>query len=62
MNPEYVSDKEAAIRFAVTRNTIRKWVRVNPEFPRPIKLSEGCTRWRVADLDAFAASRMEGAR
>lgn len=62
MKSEYVSDKEAAIRFAVTRNTIRKWVRVNPEFPRPIKLSEGCTRWRVADLDAFAASRLEGSR
>jgi prophage regulatory protein len=62
MKPEYVSDKEAAIRFAVTRNTIRKWVRVNPEFPRPIKLSEGCTRWRVADLDAWASKQMEGAR
>jgi prophage regulatory protein len=60
MKPEYVSDKEAAIRFNVTRCTIRKWVRVNPEFPRPIRLSEGCTRWRVEDLDAFAMSRMEG--
>lgn len=60
MKIEYVSDKQAAIRFGVTRDTIRKWVRVNPEFPRPIKLSEGCTRWKVADLDAFAASRVEG--
>lgn len=62
MNTEYVSDKQAATRFGVTRATVRKWARVNPKFPRPIKLSEGCTRWRVADLDKWASSQMEGAR
>lgn len=60
MSPDYLSDKQAATRFGVTRATIRKWARTNPEFPRPVKLSDKCTRWRVADLDAFALSRMEG--
>lgn len=58
MKPEYLSDLETAKRFAVSRATVRRWARLDSTFPRPVKLSEGCTRWRVADLEAWATAKI----
>lgn len=49
----YVSDKHLAARYGVTRPTIWRWVRENKGFPRPVSLSPGCTRWRVAEIEAW---------
>lgn len=55
----YLSDVEAAIRYSVHRNTIHRWARES-RFPKPIKLGQNCTRWRLADLEEWEAKR-EGA-
>jgi len=55
----YLSDTALAARFGVTRPTIWRWARLGP-FPKPVKLSPGCTRWRVAEVEAFE-TRMGGA-
>ena len=40
----YYSDKQLAKEFGVHRTTLWRWVK-NGNFPKPVKLSEGCTRW-----------------
>ncbi len=49
-----VSDLQA--RYRVGRSTIWNWS-ADPDFPRPIRLSGKCTRWRLSDLTAWEARR-----
>jgi prophage regulatory protein len=56
----YLSDRQTAGRYSVSRPTIWRWVGEG-RFPKPIKLSPGCSRWRVADLEKWEAEQaMEG--
>lgn len=57
----YLKDTQLAERFGVDRATIWRWVR-RDGFPCPIKLSPGCTRWRMADIEAWEAKISEGER
>lgn len=54
---KYVSDKQVADRFGVSRITIWRWVKVDPTFPRPVAFSPGCTRWKLVDIEAWEAAR-----
>lgn len=56
----FIPDTAVAERFGVSRATVWRWTQ-NGVFPQPVKFSPGCTRWRVSDLDAWAAQRMEAA-
>lgn len=58
--PTYFCDADLAMRFSVARQTIWRWV-AEGTFPKPIKLSAGCTRWRAADVEAWEISRQEAA-
>lgn len=51
----FLSDKQLAERFRVKRGTIWRWHRTNPQFPRALTLSPGCTRWRLAEVEAWEA-------
>lgn len=51
----YLSDKEAASFFGVSRATIWRWVQERG-FPNPVRLSPGCTRWKLADIEAWDAA------
>lgn len=53
----YISDKQLAARFAVTRPTIWRWVKYDVAFPKPIILSRGCTRWKQAEVETWEKSR-----
>lgn len=53
----YVSDKQVAARYSVTRPTVWRWLKTNPTFPRPISLSPGCTRWKLAEIEAWESAR-----
>jgi prophage regulatory protein len=53
----YLSDKQLAERFSVARTTVWRWMRTDVTFPRPVSLSPGCTRWRLADVEAWEAAR-----
>jgi predicted DNA-binding transcriptional regulator AlpA len=57
----YLKDTQLAERFGVDRVTIWKWVK-RGGFPKPVKLSPGCTRWRMADIEAWEAKISEGER
>lgn len=54
---KYVSDKQLAEHFGVHRITIWRWAKSDPSFPKPIQLTPGCTRWKLAEVEAWAAAR-----
>lgn len=49
-----VADMQA--RYGVGRSTVWAWA-ARADFPKPIRLSEKCTRWRLSDLVAWEARR-----
>ncbi|WP_204245707.1 helix-turn-helix transcriptional regulator [Paracoccus marcusii] len=53
----YLSDKQVASRYNVTRPTVWRWVKADPTFPKPISLSPGCTRWRLDEIESWEAAR-----
>lgn len=52
----YLSDAAVAARFGVTRQCVWRWSRAGI-LPSPIRLTPGCTRWRLADIEAWEAER-----
>ncbi|MDO6584818.1 AlpA family phage regulatory protein [Salipiger sp. 1_MG-2023] len=46
----YISDRQVAERYGVSRPTIWAWVKTDDSFPKPTKLSPGCTRWKLDEL------------
>lgn len=60
MAQQYLKDTEVAARYGISRATVWNWTDLST-FPKPVKLSPGCTRWRVADLDAWEADRATAA-
>lgn len=53
----YLSDYQLANRFGVSRQTTWRWAATDPTFPKPIKLSAGCTRWKLSDLEAWESAK-----
>ena len=53
----FFTDKQLGDRWRVTRQTIWKWLREDPTFPRPTRLSTGTTRWRLDEVETWEASR-----
>lgn len=53
--PRYSSDVQLAELFNVSRATIWRWA-ASGILPQPVKLSPGCTRWRLDQI-----KQLEGA-
>lgn len=53
----FLSDEQLASRFSVSRGTVWRWHRNDPTFPRPVKLSPGCTRWKLAEIEAWESAQ-----
>jgi len=53
----YLSVNEVASRFGVSRAAAWRWVTSIPDFPSPIKLTPGTTRWKLSDLVSFEAKQ-----
>jgi prophage regulatory protein len=48
-------------RLGVSGSSIWAWTKAG-KFPKPIKLSENCTAWNVADVEAWAQSRISASQ
>lgn len=48
----YLTDKQVAERYNVGRATAWRWVQER-NFPKPIKLSPGCSRWKISDIQKW---------
>ncbi|RHZ95342.1 AlpA family phage regulatory protein [Cereibacter sphaeroides] len=53
----YLTDKQVAERYGVSRATIWRWVKTGT-FPRPVTFSPGCVRWSEAEVLAWEAKRL----
>lgn len=46
----FLSDKDLAARYGVTRATIWRW-RAEGNLPEPVRVSSNTTRWRKSDIE-----------
>lgn len=58
MPETYLSDVQVAARYQVHRGTIRRWEKSDRSFPKAVKLSPGCTRWKLSDILAWEAQKL----
>lgn len=59
MADTYLRDTDLATRYGVSRTTVWRWQRERFDMPRPMRLSPGCTRWRLSELEAWEATKAE---
>lgn len=52
----HISAGPLAKREQVSVVTIYRWTKNNPNFPKPRKLSNGCTRWLLSEIIAWEES------
>lgn len=61
MTPEairtWLTAKQVSARYEVGIATIWRWSRDRDDFPKPKKLGDNCTRWRLADLEQWEDER-----
>jgi predicted DNA-binding transcriptional regulator AlpA len=53
----FLTDRHVAERYAVHRMTVWRWVRCDATFPKPVRLSDQCSRWRLAELERWEAAK-----
>lgn len=49
----YMTDKQVADRFGISRVTVWRWRKTDATFPAPITLSAGCVRWKLSDIEEW---------
>ena len=52
-----LTDAQVAELLGISRPTVWRYVHQLKDFPRPIKLSAGCTRFRRSEVEAFVDQR-----
>lgn len=52
----FLKDTQVAARYGVSRPTIWRWVDRH-QFPHPVKLSPGCTRWSLNSLMSWEEAK-----
>ncbi|MFN7092007.1 MAG: helix-turn-helix transcriptional regulator [Allorhizobium sp.] len=55
----YLSVQDVASRYAVSVQTVWRHTKQNPAFPKPIKILNGTTRWKMSDILSFELARQE---
>ena len=51
----FLSDREVATRYDISRASVWRWLASESKFPAPLKLSAGTSRWRMSELVQFEA-------
>ena len=62
MPTTFLTDRQIGARYAVHHLTPRRWAKTDPTFPKPIRLTPGCTRWKLTDIEAWEAAKSNGSR
>ena len=53
----YVTYQLIGERYGVHHLTPRRW----PDFPKPIRPTPGCTRWKLLDIEAWETAKANAA-
>ncbi len=62
MTTNYMRDVQLAARYGVHRMALWRWLNEDPTFPRPIRLSARCTRWKASDIEEWEAAKQAAAK
>jgi predicted DNA-binding transcriptional regulator AlpA len=54
-NVKFLTVDQVAERYNTSKASIWRWQKANKHFPLALKIGPNCTRWRLADLEAFEA-------
>ena len=57
MEPELIRPSTAAARYSLSRRTLSRRMRDDPDFPQPIRMNCRMVLFRRADLDAYFSSK-----
>lgn len=52
-NERFLTDNDVAQRYGVVRQTVWRWAKTHPTFPRPLNISPGTSRWKLSELVHF---------
>lgn len=55
----FLSVQDVARRYAISAQTVWRHTKNNSAFPKPIKILNGSTRWRITDILAYEISRQD---
>jgi len=55
----YLSDRQLGARFNVHHLTIRRWIKTDDTFPKPVRLTPGCTRWKLSEIEAWEVAKAQ---
>lgn len=58
----YLSDVDVAVRYGISRATVWRWCKSIADFPRPIQISPGTTRWALSQLLSYERKLPQQAR
>jgi predicted DNA-binding transcriptional regulator AlpA len=61
MTDTYLSDTDLSKRYKIARPSVWRWHREQPDFPRAIRFTAGCTRWKLSEVIAWEALKAEAA-
>jgi predicted DNA-binding transcriptional regulator AlpA len=53
----YIRVKRLAPELAVSVPTVWRWLKEDPTFPKPVKLSARVTAWDISEVSAWLDSR-----
>lgn len=59
MSPIYIAVAQIAARYDVHPSTVWRWAKADPNFPQPVTLTPGCTRWRLSELEIWEATKAQ---
>lgn len=57
MPQTYLTDTDIADRYNIARPTVWRWHRERPDFPRAIRLTAGCTRWKLSEIEIWETAQ-----
>ena len=57
----FVNDVELANRYGIARQSVWRWVKEG-RLPAPVKLSPGCSRWRLAGIEQWESEKVTAAQ
>lgn len=53
----YLSANQIAARYGIDKATPWRWS-AHGDFPKPVQISSGCTRWILSEVEAWDAARI----
>lgn len=59
MHETFLTDTDLAARYNIARPTVWRWHRERPDFPRVVRLTPGCARWKLSEIEAWEKARAE---